>query len=301
MPNARGETAGAVADGRLYVVGGMTGLDFAASPDVSVYDHSTAAWAAGPPLPEARHHAAAAGLDGSVYVSGGTDPVGNPSATMWVLSPGEGAWRALEPMPEGRFGHRMVALQGRLYVVGGLAGARTNPGSEPASLVEGSVLIFDPASNAWSAGAPIPVARDHLGVVVVNEEIWAIGGRAGGANHARVDIYNPATDAWREGPPLPEPTSGAAEAVVNGVIYVSGGEDPGRGLIVDRHWQLDSNGIDDLMTSPWLPLPVPPLAVHGASGANLDGRFVVVSGSTRPGGQSNTAWTGALQELRATP
>ena len=299
MPNQRGETAGAVADGRLYVIGGMTGLDFAASAEVSVYDHSTAAWKAGPALPEARHHAAAAGLDGSVFLSGGADPAGSRSAALWVLAPGEPAWRELAPMPEGRFGHRMATLEGRLYVVGGLAGARANPAGLPAGLADGSVLIYDPAADTWSTGAPMPLSRDHLGVVVVDGEIWAIGGRAGGVNHARVDIYDPIADSWRDGPALPEPTSGAAEAVVNGVIYVSGGEDPGRGLIIDRHWQLDTDS--PLLTESWGQLPVPPFAVHGAPGENLDGRFVIVSGSTRPGGQSNTAWTGALQQLRVTP
>jgi N-acetylneuraminic acid mutarotase len=301
MPNARGETAGAVADGRLYVIGGMTGLDFAASAEVSVFDHSTAAWDTAPFLPEARHHAAAVGLEGFVYVTGGVDPAGSRSATLWVLGPGDASWRALEPMPEGRIGHRMVALDGRVYVVGGVAGARTDSASEPAGLVDGSVLIYDPAGDLWSGGAPMPLSRDHLAVVVVEGEIWAIGGRASGVNHSRVDIYDPVADAWRAGPPLPEPTSGAAEGVVEGIIVISGGEDPVRGAIVDRHWRLDAGAMTDLATPQWLPLPIPPLAVHGALGATLDGRFVIVSGSTRPGGQSNTAWTGALQELRIAP
>lgn len=301
MPNPRGETAGAVADGRLYVVGGMTGLDFAASAEASVYDHSTEAWVSAPSLPDARHHAAATGLEGSVYVSGGADPAGSRSATLWVLEPGEAAWRELEPMPEARLGHRMVTVDGRLFVVGGVAGARTDAGGEPLDLVDGSVLIYDPVADSWSAGTAMPLSRDHLAVVVVDGAIWAIGGRAGGANHARVDIYDPDEDTWRDGPELPQGTSGAAEAFVAGWIYISGGEDPTRGLIVDRHWRLNPEGVTDLVTPSWATMLTPPLAVHGAAGANLDGRFVSVSGSTRPGGQSNTAWTAALQQLAAAP
>lgn len=301
MQDARGETAAAVADGRLHVVGGMTGLDLAASPRVSVYDPSRESWRAGPSLPEPRHHAAAAAFNGSVYVSGGADPAGTRSATLWALPRGASAWQALAPLPEGRYGHRMVVVDGRLYVVGGAAGARTNAGSEPPGLVDGSVLIHDLATGAWSAGAPMPLVRDHLSVVVVGGEIWAIGGRAGGVNHARVDIYDPVADSWRAGPTVPEATSGAAEAVVNGWIYISGGEDPAARLIVDRHWRLDPTGMTELVTSRWEPLPSPPLAVHGASGASLDRHFVIVAGSTRPGSQSNTAWTGALQQLLAAP
>lgn len=301
MPKPRGETAGAVADEHLYVVGGMTGLDFAASAEVSVYDPWRDAWLAGPSLPEARHHAAAAALNGSVYVSGGTDPAGSRTATLWILPAGASAWEALAPMPQGRYGHRMVAVADRLYVVGGAAGARADPGGEPAGLGDGSILIYDLATAAWSAGAPMPLTRDHLSVVVVDDEIWAIGGRSEGMNHARVDIYDPAADAWRLGPALPEATSGAAEALVNGWIYISGGEDPASGVIVDRHWRLDPQEITELVTSPWVPLPIPPLAVHGAIGAGLDRHFVLVSGSTLAGSRSNTAWTGALQQLVASP
>ena len=142
----------------------------------------------------------------------------------------------------------------------------------------------------------MPLNRDHLAVVVVDDEMWAIGGRAGGENHARVDIYDPDADTWRAGPALPEGTSGAAEAVVDGVIYVSGGEDPARGEIVDRHWFLDTAAGDG---ATWQPLQPPPLAVHGVPGVALEGRFLVIAGSTRPGGQSNTAWTGATQAFEA--
>ena len=189
-------------------------------------------------------------------------------------------------MPAPRSAHRVVALDGRLYVVGGVGGPADGPGAS------GRVLIYDVASASWSEGAPLPLNRDHLGAVVVGTEIWAIGGRAGGQNLARVDIYNPATDKWREGSALPEPTSGAADGILDGVLLISAGEDPGRGLIVDRHWRLDTRlGAG----AAWGALAPPPLAVHGVPGIVADGRFLIIAGSTRPGGQSNTAWTGATQ------
>ena len=102
-----------------------------------------------------------------------------------------------------------------------------------------------------------------------------------------------AGDAWRPGPPLPEPTSGAAEAVIDGVIYVSGGEDPGgNGGVIDRHWQLDT-GVDD--RAAWAPLTPPPLAVHGAHGVAVDGRFLIIGGALRQGAFSSVSWTSANQ------
>jgi hypothetical protein len=179
----------------------------------------------------------------------------------------------------------MVAAHGLLFVIGGVGGPASGPG------MAGRVLIYDPVTESWSEGAAMPQNRDHLGAVLVDGKIWAIGGRAGGLNHASVDIYDPERDTWRVAPTLPEPTSGAAEAIVDGVIYVSGGEDPA-GAIVDRHWRLDTAAGAG---AAWEVLPPPPLAVHGVPGVAIDGRFLVIAGSTRPGGQSNTGWTGAVQ------
>jgi hypothetical protein len=184
-------------------------------------------------------------------------------------------------MPEGRLGHRMLAVEAQLYVVGGIGDTAR-------------VLIYDVAADTWTAGAEMPLPqRDHLAAVVVDGEIWAICGQAGGQNFTLVDIYDPRTDSWREGPPLPEATSGAAEGVVDGRIMISGGENPGQGGgVIDRHWQLNTTLGGD---AAWEPLSPPPLAVHGAHGATLGGRFLIVGGALRQGAFSRFSWTGANQ------
>jgi len=282
LPTARGETAAAVADGQLYVIGGMAGLDGQATDEVSVYDPASGAWTDGLALPDPRHHAAAAGLESTVYVSGGGPSAEDwtPQPTLWALDTLSQAWRELSPMPDPRLGHRMVAIDGRLYVVGGVG-------------FTADVLIYDPVADAWSTGAPMPAPRNHLAAVVVDHEIWAIGGRSSSQIHTRVDIYDTTTDTWRAGPPLPEPTSGAAEAVIDGVIFISGGEDPrGTSGVIDRNWQLDARSGP---TAQWEALSPPPLPVHGAHGAALGGRFLIVGGALRPGAFSRLSWTASAQ------
>jgi N-acetylneuraminic acid mutarotase len=283
LPTARGETAAAVADEQLYVIGGLTGLGGDASAEVSVYDPVRDSWEVAPALPSARHHAAAVGLNGTVYASGGGPSASDwtPQPTMWALDAGAATWRELTPMPEGRLGHRMLAVEAKVYVVGGIGDT-------------GRVLVYDIAAGTWSAGAEMPSPpRDHIAAVVVDGEIWVIGGRSGGQNFARVDIYDPGTDTWREGPPLPEATSGAAEGVVDGRILISGGENPGQGGgVIDRHGLLDTSLGD---AAAWQELSPPPLAVHGAHGATLDGRFLIVGGALRQGAFSRFSWTGANQ------
>jgi N-acetylneuraminic acid mutarotase len=216
-----------------------------------------------------------------VYVSGGGPSANDwtPQETLWALDSGAAAWRELGSMPEGRLGHRMVGIDGTLYVVGGIGDTR-------------HVLVFDLGAGTWTVGAEMPAPqRDHISSVVVDGEIWVIGGRSGGQNYARVDIYDPRLDSWRDGPPLPEATSGAAEGLLHLWVFISGGENPGQGGgVIDRHWQLDTTG--DIG---WEPLPPPPLAVHGAHGATLGSRFLIVGGALRQGAFSRFSWTGANQ------
>ncbi|HYN63409.1 MAG TPA: kelch repeat-containing protein [Candidatus Limnocylindrales bacterium] len=282
LPSARGETATAVSGERLYVIGGLSGLNSQPTAEVSAYDPVGNAWNDVAPLPAARDHAAAVGLNESVYVSGGGSAARKPQATFWVLEPGTATWKELPPMPEARFAHRVVALNKRLYVVGGIGQT-------------GRVLIYDPVSEAWMSGAEMPAPRDHLAAVVVEGEIWAIGGRVSGRAQSRVDIYDPMADAWHPGPPLPVATSGAAEGVLDGFILVSGGEDPGGAdRVRDQHWQLDTR----VAGGGWVPLNGPPLPVHGAQGAVIDGRFVIAGGAARPGSLSRFAWSGLVQAYR---
>ena len=281
LETARGETAAAVANGQLYVLGGLTGLALQATAEVSRYDSVTDAWERLPDLPDARHHAAAASLDGIVYLSGGGSQARADQATLWSYSSGAEAWSELSPMPHARFAHRMLAVGRRLFVVGGTGGA--------------PVLIYDPEADSWSSGAPMPDPRHHLAAVVVGREIWAIGGRMENQVQDRVDIYDTRTDAWRPGPALPRATSAATEGVVDGVIYISGGEDPANDRMVDAHWLLDTNlG----RAAEWEQLAPPPLTVHGAHGAVIGDRFLMAAGASRPGGSSRFAWSGLLQAYR---
>ncbi len=288
LPSSRGELAMATVqteDGeeRLYVIGGLSGVAASPKANVTWLKAGGDEWNDAPALPEPRHHLGAAGMDGAVYVSGGTGSrLGGwtPRENLWRLPADGDSWEELEPMPEARWGHRMVAHAGRLYVIGG-----HGPSAD--------VLIYTPG-DGWERGAAMPVPRDHLSVVVAEERIWAIGGRDS-ASIERVDIYDPAGDAWEPGPPLPSPTSGAAEAVVDGMIVIYGGEDARfvRGGIVDEHWMLDP--AED--TPVWRAAPPPPLAVHGSEGAAFQGTLVIAGGAGRHGALSVTSWTDALQVL----
>lgn len=281
---ARGEVASAVgarvggceADACLYVLGGLRGLGRTSSA-VTVYDPDRDAWHRGPSLPAGRHHAAAAWLDGALYLTGGAVRATSfsPVADAWMLRSGADAWASLPDMPEGRLGHQLIAVDGRLFVVGG-----DGPSAD--------VLVLDPATATWKRGAALAAQRDHLGAVVLGGEIWAIGGRPGRSPVRHVDVYNRATDSWRSGPPLPVPVSAAAVGVLDGDIHVVGGEDPAPvgGGVIDRHLVLPAG------SNEWEDGPLPLVATHGSGWGVIDDRLYIFAGSRRQGVLSVLGWTG---------
>lgn len=281
MPGPRGEaasTVGPLPEGGgegLYAIGGFT-TPAATSDEVAVYDPREDAWAQVTSLPEGRHHAGVASVDGRLVVAGGARSATGwePTETVWSWRPGQDEWDTLDAMPEPRDSHGMVALDGRIYVIGG-----DGPSAD--------VLVWE--DGGWSRGAPLPEPRHHLSVVVLAGEIWAIGGRDDDdAPMTAVHVYDPGADEWREGPSLPDPTSASVAGVLGDRIHVVGGEDPAvlGGGVFDRHVWLEPGSAE------WQRGPQPPLATHGTAGGVIDGRLYVAGGATRQGLLSLVSWTG---------
>src|SRR6185503_4058505 len=61
--------------------------------------------------------------------------------------------------------HAAEVLDGKLYLVGGLEGGS-----------EGQVQIFDPSTNSWTLGAPMPWSAGSLATAAIDGRIYAAGG-----------------------------------------------------------------------------------------------------------------------------
>lgn len=106
-------------------------------------------------------------------------------------------------------------------------GTGTIPGPDSA-LVD----IYDPASNTWNAGVPLPTARKGPAAASVESIIYVIGGNnlAAPGGLSVVEAYDPATRQWTNKAPMPTPRSGAAATVIEGRICVMGGTSAGLDL-----------------------------------------------------------------------
>ncbi|HEV8599827.1 MAG TPA: kelch repeat-containing protein, partial [Gemmatimonadales bacterium] len=113
-------------------------------------------------------------------------------------------------------------VNGILYAVGGVDGAGAT----------GTVEAYDPATNTWTAKAPMPTPRSQLAVGVVNGILYALGGfpAGGGAFNTAlntVEAYDPITNSWTTKSPLPTSRASLSVGAVNGILYGVGGESGG--------------------------------------------------------------------------
>jgi hypothetical protein len=176
----------------IYVAGGMVGETGRPLATFQRLDTRKGSWETLSRLPAPTRAAAAAAVDGVVYVIGGTTPDGNtPGVWAWD---GDG-WEERAPMPAARFNHEAVALGGRVYVLGGFERGEEHD----------EVYAYDPARDRWELVSHLPEPNHAFGAVAFRGEIWLVGGRRGEEILDEVRIFEPDTRRWRSGPPLPEP------------------------------------------------------------------------------------------------
>ena len=83
--------------------------------------------------------------------------------------------------------------------------------------------IVRAAEDSWVSKAPMHEARSGLGVAVVNDKIYAIGGSGKGGFCAFNEEYDPETDTWTFKASMPTPRSLFGIAVYQDKIYCIGG------------------------------------------------------------------------------
>src|SRR5438477_489784 len=82
-------------------------------------------------------------------------------------------------------------------------------------------------SGAWSTKAPMPTARQVMGVGVVNGKVYAVGGTnsvtSSGTDFSVVEAYDPVSNTWSTKAPIPTARHTLGAGVVNEMLYAVGG------------------------------------------------------------------------------
>jgi len=189
------------------------------------------AWAALAPVPSVGgpgvggvEGMSVASVGDEIIAALGFDNVAGDTSTTRIYDIASNAWVFGATAPGTSSEGAGVAHGGLFYTVGGRF---------PSGLPRADIWSYDPASDTWNAAlTPMPTARAGLGIAVVGDSIYAIGGRTstggpciGGGPLATVERYDIASDTWTPVAPLLAPRSDLAAAAVGGKIYVFGGCD----------------------------------------------------------------------------
>lgn len=200
LPEPQAEAVGLAFGGRLHLI---TGRSPGRSPngawgdqaDVAshwVLDPEHGGWHEAQPCPMARNSAAGAVLNGALWVAGGRTVRGGGTGQLDRYDPIENRWDTLAPIPRSAAsgqqvggGLAMAAVGGKLVAFGGEWFAPGGGG------VFAETWIYDPATDAWSAGPDMRTPRHGLAAAAVGDTVYAIaggevvsGGRAGGVVEA---------------------------------------------------------------------------------------------------------------------
>jgi len=91
-----------------------------------------------------------------------------------------------------------------------------------------SFFIAYAQEDTWTTLAPMPTPREGLGLAVVNNKIYTIGGQTGrGFSDTVLDtneMYDPATNTWTTLTPIPTPRANFAITTHQNKIYVIAGK-----------------------------------------------------------------------------
>ena len=253
MSSRRSYIAAAQDRSDVYVAGGMVGETGRPLATFQRYDTRLDRWETLSPLPVPTRAAAAAAVDRTVYVLGGTTPAGNTTA-VWAWD-GEG-WRAKAPLPTPRFNHAAVAVGDRIYVLGGFAGGEEHD----------DVFVYDTQADLWRRGPPLPRPNHAFGAVALGEEIWVIGGRRGEDVLREVWILDTAgSGSWRRGPAMPKPMELLGAAVEDDRIHA----------VWEGVYQ-----VYDVSADRWRQGPRPLVTRHGLEAFSAAGDLITIGGCT---------------------
>lgn len=200
LPRPQAEAVGALLAGRVHLVTGRspTGEANGNWPDQGdvdthlALDPATGRWETRAPAPMARNSAAAAVLDGVLWVAGGRTVQGGGTGRLDRYDPVADRWDTLAPIPASDSGPEvggglaMGALGGRLVAFGGEWFAQGGGGVFP------ETWIYSPATDAWTRGPDMLTPRHGLAAAVVGDALYAVAGGevvSGGRAGSTVEVF----------------------------------------------------------------------------------------------------------------
>jgi N-acetylneuraminic acid mutarotase len=210
LPTARGAFLTIVYNNKVYVIGGMTSY-YSYTGATEVYDPSLDTWETKASMLTATYPESIATINGKIYVICGSTTSDSSVSVTAVYDVAANNWTNKAPMPVVKHGASAV-VDGKTYFVGGsyedsvfvtmlqIYNPSTDKWSEGTRPPQGGVSqrsafattgelsprriyvvdynlrIYNPQKNSWTVGPNRINDRYFMGVAVLNDRIYAMGG-----------------------------------------------------------------------------------------------------------------------------
>ncbi len=191
MPAARSSLDANVVGDKIYLIGGKKYVDvfpFQQSTNKNqVYDPSNDSWSTKTPTPTSTFLYASAVADNKIHIMGGYSG-GHFLQLNQIYNSETDTWSYGKEVPTAILSTAAGATTGllapkRIYVLGGHVGS---------NITSNLTQVYNPENDTWTTGTSMPTPRWSLGVAVVNDELYAIGGYDGETALSVNEKYTPA-------------------------------------------------------------------------------------------------------------
>ncbi|XP_006129111.2 kelch-like protein 1 [Pelodiscus sinensis] len=180
-----------VLEGPIYAVGGHDGWSYLNT--VERWDPQSHQWTFVASMSIARSTVGVAALNGKLYSVGGRDG-SSCLSSMEYYDPHTNKWNMCAPMCKRRGGVGVATCDGFLYAVGG----HDAPASNHCSRLLDYVERYDPKTDTWTMVAPLSMPRDAVGVCLLGDKLYAVGGYDGQTYLNTMESYDPQTNEWTQ-------------------------------------------------------------------------------------------------------
>jgi hypothetical protein len=175
MPTKRLGLSASVVDGKIYLIAGRIGEPtYAGVSATEVYDPSTDTWTTVDSILTPVSYQASAVVGNKIYIMGGSTRNTGGVNLNQIYDTETDTWSSGAPLPTGVDGAAAGVTAGttstqRIFVIGGKRGI------DAVNLNQ----VYDPKTDTWVVGPAMPTARYGLGVAVIDDNLYAMGGREG--------------------------------------------------------------------------------------------------------------------------
>jgi N-acetylneuraminic acid mutarotase len=179
MPTPRADLYASIVNGKIYLIGGKiysSTAPYYRQTDINeVYDPATNTWSTNASMPNAVQGYASAVIGSKIYIIGGTRQSNAGTDTFTtanqIFDTQTDMWTTGKGMTEAASYGAAVATTEfmaptRIYYFGGYSGGSFSDKTQ----------VYDSAKNSWTNGTSMPTPRAYLGVAVINDMLYAVGG-----------------------------------------------------------------------------------------------------------------------------